>query len=82
MQYLLPQLAIKGFDVNFYPDKENLEAFGIRGVSIFLKCNLEARELKLDNIFNDQVWVEITLRNNDSLLCGCITEVLLQTKTL
>ena len=69
-----PQLSIKGYDtyVNVNPDEENLGASGIRGVAIYVKCNLVARKLKLNNLFSDQLWVEITLRNNDLLLCGCI----------
>ena len=64
-----PQLSIKGYDtyVNFNPDEENLGSSGIRGVVIYVKCNLVARKLELNNLFSDQLWVEITLRNNDLL---------------
>ena len=29
-------------------------------------------EVKLRNEYADQVWVELSLRNKDNLLCGCI----------
>ena len=60
-----PQLSIKGYDiyVNFNPDEENLGASGIRRVAIYVKRNLVARKLKLNNLFSDQLWVEITLRS-------------------
>ena len=79
-----PQLSIKGYDtyVNFNPDEENLGSSGIRGVAIYVKCNLVARKLKLNNLFSDQLWVEITLRNNDLLLCGCIYRSPTYTKIL
>ena len=52
-----PHLSIKGYDtyVNFNPDEENLGASGIRGVAIYVKCNLLAKELELNTLFSDQL---------------------------
>ena len=50
----------------------NLGTSGIRGVAIYVKNNLKCDEVKLNSNFDDNVWVEISLRSKDILLCGCI----------
>ena len=39
---------------------------------IYVKEELEADEIKLPTEYEDHLWVEVKLKNNDRLLCGCI----------
>ena len=48
----------------------NLGASGIRGTAIFVKDELKSRKVKMTNDFDDHVWIELQLNNNDKLLCG------------
>ena len=68
------QVDINGYQVfkNFNYDDENLGASGIRGVAIYVKENITCEEIKLQSPFRDHVWIEISLKNNDKLLCGCV----------
>ena len=68
------QISIKGYEIftNFNYTDTNLGSSGIRGVAIYVKENLICREIKFRGIFEDHVWVEISLKNKDALLCGCI----------
>ena len=67
-------LTIKGYEmyINFNHTEENLGGSGIRGVALYVKSELITKELKLESQFRDEVWVEISLRNKYSLLCGCV----------
>ena len=38
----------------------------------YVKDDIKCDEVKLRNEYADQVWVELSLRNKDNLLCGCI----------
>ena len=68
------QVKIQGYEIytNFNHTDTNLGASGIRGVAICVRDNIKCNEIKLKCKYADQVWVEISLRNNDKLLCGCI----------
>ena len=67
-------LDIAGYElyVNFKKSDRNLGASGIRGVAIFVRENLSAKEVTFNTDFRDHVWVEISLTGNNTLLCGCI----------
>ena len=39
---------------------------------IYVKEVLRCKEVKLSNKYEDQMWVEVALRNKDSLLCDCL----------
>ena len=39
--------------------------------AIYVKYKLICREIKLRGVFEDHVWVEISLKSKDTLLCGC-----------
>ena len=56
----------------FELSKRNLGASGIRGVAIYVKDHVNAREVSFTSDFKDHVWVEIDLTEQESLLCGCI----------
>ena len=45
--------------VNFELSKRNLGATGIRGVAIYVKDHVSAREVSFNSDFKDHVWVEI-----------------------
>ena len=68
------QLEIKGYELfkNFNNTDTNLGSCGIRGVAIYVKNNINCKEIKLNNLFRDNICVEISLRKGDKLLCGCI----------
>ena len=67
-------MNIPGYEkyVNFKFTDLDLGASGKRGIAIYIKEDLEAEEIKMHTKYEDQLWVEVKLRNNDSLLCGCI----------
>ena len=44
----------------------------MRGVAIYIKDDIKCDEVTIKNDYNDQLWVRIKLRGNDSLLCGCL----------
>ena len=68
------QMIIKGYEIykNFEYSDTNLGASGIRGVAIYVKDYINCKEIKFQSVFDDHVWIEISLRNGDNLLCGCI----------
>ena len=68
------QLNIPGYDcyVNFKYSDSDLGASGKRGVAIYVKSEIQSEEIKLETTYQDQIWVKIKLRRNDSLLCGCV----------
>ena len=68
------QVKLTGYDIyaNFNYNDENLGTSGIRGVAIYVKNNLKCEEVKVNSKIDDHVWVEISLRCKDRLLCGCI----------
>ena len=68
------QMKIEGYEIYniFQYSEANLGASGIRGVAIYVKDDINYKGIKLQSIFDDHVWVEISLRNGDNLLCGCI----------
>ena len=69
-----PLLEIEGCDhyLNFEISNMNLGASGIRGVAIYVKEDLHVNEVTFDTDFMDHLWVEISLTDGKSLLCGCI----------
>ena len=69
-----PMLEIEGYDhyFNFEISDTSLGASGIRGVAIYVKEELYVSEVTFDTNFNDHIWVEISLTDGESLLCGCI----------
>ena len=67
-------LEISSYDVylNFEISKTNLGASGIRGVAIYVKEDLDVSQVKFNTDYKDHLWVEISLNDTKSLLCGCI----------
>ena len=57
---------------NFEISDSNLGASGIWGTAIFVTDELKSRKVKMMNEFDDHVWIELQLNNNDKLLCGCM----------
>ena len=70
----IPLLNITGYKVfvNCKFSKRNLGASGIRGVAIYAKDHVNAREVSFNYVFKDHVSVEIGLTEQESLLCGCL----------
>ena len=68
------QMNVSGYEkyVNFNFTDSDLGASGNRGVAIYVKDDLRADEVKLQTSYDDHLWIEVKLRNNDVLLCGCI----------
>ena len=68
------QMKITGYDMykKFNNTDTNLGASGIRSVAIYVKDNMNCKEIKMKNMFGDHVSVEINLRKDDRLHCGCI----------
>ena len=68
------QLNVPGYEkfVNFKFSDQHLGASGKRGVAIYAKEELDTEEIKLNTDYADHLWVEVTLRNKDILLCGCV----------
>ena len=68
------QITLNGYvrHTNFEISDSNLGASGIRGTSIFVKEELKGRKVTMMNEFDGHVWIELQLKNNDKLLCGCI----------
>ena len=68
-------LSIPGYSLylNFDPSAPRLGASGIRGVAIYVKNMLRAMEVSFQGtIFQEQLWVELSLHGTDKLLIGCI----------
>ena len=57
---------------NVYKFQSQGRKSGIRGVAIYVNSELITKEVRLESQFRDEVWVEISLSNKDSLLCGCM----------
>ena len=64
-------LEIEGYDhyFNFEIPNMNLCASGIQ---IYVKEDLDVSEVTFNTDFNAHIWVEISLTDGESLLCGCI----------
>ena len=69
------QLNVPGYEkfVNFKFSDQQLGASGKRGVAIYAKEELDTEEIKLNTDYADHLWVEVTLRNKDILLSGCVS---------
>lgn len=69
-----PQMKIAGYQLytNFKFTDVNLGSSGIRGVAIYAKDSLKSNEIQIDANYSDHLWIEIKLKGNDRLLCGCI----------
>lgn len=69
-----PLLKIDGFETftNFAFTEENLGIAGKRGVAFFVNSKLETEVVNLKANYDDHLWIQIQLRNRDSLLCGCM----------
>ena len=67
-------LNVDGFEkfTNFSFTEENLGASGRRGVAIYVNEKLETEVINNDTDRKHNFWVEMNLRNQDNLLCGCI----------
>ena len=66
---------IDGYEIycNFDITMENLGASGIRGTAIYVKSGIVSYEVKIENTQHEyQVWVDIPLKDDEKLLCGCI----------
>ena len=68
------QLNMPGYEcyVNFKFTERDLGASGKRGVAIYVKSDIQSDEINLGTPYDDQIWVKIKLRGQDSLLCGCV----------
>ncbi|MCH2416954.1 MAG: endonuclease/exonuclease/phosphatase family protein [Acidimicrobiales bacterium] len=68
------EMKIQGYETftNFKFTERDLGASGIRGVAIYVNEELETEEIKLKDEYKDHLWLEVKLRNQDRLLCGCI----------
>ena len=68
------QIKLDGYEhyTNFNFTDRDLGKSGMRGVAIYVKDNMLSKKVQLENEYEDQIWVEISLRNKDSLLCGCM----------
>ena len=73
-ELLETQMKILGYEThcNFKFTEKNLGASGMRGVAIYIKDDIKSDEVTIKNDYDDQLWVRIKLRGNDSLLCGCL----------
>ena len=71
-----PMLEIEGYDhyFKFEISNTNLSPSGIHGVAISVKEDLDVSEVTFDTDFNDHIWVNISLTDGESLLCGCIIQ--------
>ena len=59
--------------LNFDPDLPNLGSSGIRGIAVFISNQIDANETVIAGTdFSEQIWLEISLQDEDSLLLGCI----------
>ena len=69
-----PLVNIAGYELysNFTFTDENLGASGKRVVVIYVKDTIKSEEIFLGVDYDDQIWVEIKLKGQDVLLCGCI----------
>ena len=69
----LSLLQIEGYIHYCNFEDRNDSDTGIRGTSIYVKNDIPSQEVKIeDNAHNDHIWVELPLRGNEKLLCGCI----------
>ena len=68
------QIKIQGYEefINFERDALNFGESGIRGVAIYVRDDIKCTEVKLNTNYDDHVWVDIKLTDNNGLLCGCI----------
>ena len=69
------QIKIDGYEhyTNFNFSDSHLGASGIRGVIVYVKDSISCKEIKpKTSNYKDQVWVQLSLGKNDSLLCGCM----------
>ena len=59
--------------LNFDPELPNLGASGIRGIALFISDKIVANETAIvGSVFSEQLWLEISLKDDDTLLLGCI----------
>ena len=68
-------LSLPGYNLytNFNTSQANLGRSGSRGVCIFIKERLLSTEVSLYNSTSfEQLWVVLTLQNEDRLLVGCV----------
>ena len=66
----------------FQPDEKNYSLDGYdlfisnlsqgRGCAIYVKDYLAATKVSFECNFNDSVWCQIKLKNNDKLVIGCV----------
>ena len=43
-----------------------------RGVVLYIKSSFHSRGIAFDTLFEESVWCNVKLNNNDTLLVGCI----------
>ena len=64
-----PEIHIPGYNT-FHNSLKTGD--GNRGCALYIKSNIDAQQVQLNEEFSDSVWVEIKLVGNDKLLVGCI----------
>ena len=69
-----PLLSISGYNVftNFKFDEPDLGCSGKRGIAVYIRNSIDCDQIVLEKCYDDHLWVEIKLRSNEKLLCGCI----------
>ena len=69
-----PIMTIKGYQIftNFKFTEECLGVSGRRGVAIYISEKIDVELVRLKTYYHDHLWLKLKLRNNDSLLVGCI----------
>ena len=67
-------INISGYDkyLNFNLEDQNLGSSGKRGVAIYIKDILPSKKVVFNTKYTDHIWIEVKLRRNDKLLCGCV----------
>ena len=45
---------------------------GMREVAIYVKEDLNSQRVFCKSQYHDQIWVEVSLQENEKLICGCV----------
>lgn len=68
-RYLVTQAELK---INGYEMFSNIANNDGRGLIIYIRSNIMAREVRFKANFQESLWVEVHLKDGDLLLIGCI----------
>ena len=70
----IPRLFIRGFQLftNFDPNLCDLGKSGYRGLAVYVADHLQPTQVTYHSTFREQLWINISLINNDNLLIGNI----------